>query len=102
MVILVVKFRSALSDEEVLAMAHERADQFRALPGLRQKYYVKDAETGEICGVYLWDSHEALAAYRDSELARSIPAAYQVVGAPRIEVLDVLFPLRSEAEAEAS
>lgn len=34
MVIQIVKFESALSEEEVLATANARADQFRALPGL--------------------------------------------------------------------
>jgi hypothetical protein len=39
MFILTVKFRSALSHEEVLSIMEERAPEFRALPGLVQKYY---------------------------------------------------------------
>jgi len=39
--------------------------------------------------------------YRQSELARTTPVAYKVEGQPRIEVFEVLFPLRSEDLAAA-
>lgn len=95
-VILLVKFKSPLPLDEVMEVIHSRADQFRALPGLTQKYYLRDQATGECAGLYLWDSAEALDEYRQSELAATIAAAYQVEGAPRIEVFDVLTPLRDE------
>jgi hypothetical protein len=34
---VLVKFKTALSLEEVMNVAHDRADRFRALSGLRQK-----------------------------------------------------------------
>lgn len=94
MILQIVNIKTRLSEDEVLAIAHERAPAFRALPGLIQKYYVRRQGEGEIAGVYLWDSMESLAAYRASELARSIAAAYQAVEPPVIEVGEVLFPLR--------
>jgi len=90
----IVKLKTKLSEEEVLAVAHERAPQFRAIPGLVQKYYVRGQGAGEFAGVYLWDSMASLAAFRESDLAKSIPAAYQGVEPPVIEVGEVLFPLR--------
>jgi len=51
MVIQIVKFQTTLSEEEVLAIAKERADQFRALPGLVQKYYVKLPQPNQYGGV---------------------------------------------------
>jgi heme-degrading monooxygenase HmoA len=93
-VILLVRFRSPLSLDEVMAVARERAPEFRALGGLQQKYYVHDAESGEYGGLYLWESPEALAEYRESELRASIAAAYRVEGEPRVEVFRVLEPLR--------
>lgn len=89
-----VKFGSGLKDDDVLRTMEERAPQFRALPGLVQKYYVHEPETGEYAGIYIWESRKALDEFRNSELARSIPSAYEVAGAPRVEVLKVLFPLR--------
>lgn len=95
MIIQFIRFETSLTEDEVLAIARERADQFRALPGLIQKYYVKLDQPNHYGGVYLWDSMESLGAYRQSELAATIPAAYQIVGAPKIEILEGLFQLRS-------
>jgi heme-degrading monooxygenase HmoA len=97
MIIQIVKFESALSEEEVLTTAKERADQFRAMPGLLQKYYVKLSQPNHFGGIYIWDSAESLNSYRESDLAATIPSAYKIVGSegsPNIEILDVLFQLR--------
>lgn len=94
MIIQIIKFETALSADEVIAIAEERIDRFRALPGLIQKYYVKLEESNRYGGIYVWDSMESLAAYRESELAASIPAAYKVTSPPTVEILDALFQLR--------
>lgn len=94
MILQIVKLKSPLSEEELLSIAHARAPEFRAIPGLVQKYYVNRAGEGEYAGVYVWDSPESLAAFRDSELAKTIAQAYQVSEPPEIEVAPVLFPLR--------
>jgi heme-degrading monooxygenase HmoA len=94
MFIMTVKFETTLSEDEVLAVAKQRADQFRSLPGLLQKYYVKLDQPNQFGGVYIWDSMESLKSYRESDLAASIPLAYKVVGTPRLEILDALFQLR--------
>ena len=92
--IVLVRFHSPLSLDEVMAVARERAPDFRALRGLQQKYYVQDAESGEYGGLYLWESADALAEYRESELRATIGTAYQTAGEPRVEVLRVIEPLR--------
>jgi heme-degrading monooxygenase HmoA len=95
MIMQIVNLKSPLSEEELLSKAHERAPQFRAIPGLLQKYYLNRPGEGEYAGVYIWDSRESLAAFRESELAKSIPAAYQVTEPPVIEVSEIMFPLRA-------
>ena len=99
MVIQFVKLRSQLPHEEVHRFMEERAPQFRQVPGLLQKYFCRESATGEYAGVYLWDSEESLRRYRQSDLARTTAAAYKVDGPARIEVLEVLFPLRSDEPA---
>lgn len=94
--VLLVRIKSALSTDEVMEVVEERAPEFRALDGLRQKYYLKDTATGEVAGLYLWDSAGAAADYRDSELRASIAQAYQADGEPRVEVFQVLKTLREE------
>ena len=93
-IVLMVKFKSALSIEEAKERYRERMPEFRELPGLLQKYYVHEPATGEVGGIYIWDSEESLQGYLRSDLRESIPEAYRVVGPPRIEkfqVMDRLF-----------
>lgn len=94
MILQIVNLKTALSEGDLLTIARERAPQFRAIPGLIQKYYVRREGEGEFAGVYLWDSLDSLTAFRESSLAKSIPAAYQVVEPPVIELGEVVFPLR--------
>jgi len=93
-----VRFRSKLPFDEVMKIAEERAPEFRALAGLQQKYYLRDPATGEIAGLYLWESQEALTAYRESELRASIAKAYQAEGEPRVEVYRVVKTLRDDRD----
>jgi len=96
MIIRLVKFKSALSDSEVLERYEQRAPQYRTLSGLLQKYYIKDRQTGEHGAVYIWDSLQSMKGFEQSELSRSIPEAYQIIGQPRIEILDLVYALRPE------
>ena len=96
MYLLLVKFHSGLSDADVRRNLEERLPLFRAVPGLIQKYYAREASTGDYVGVYLFESEEALLQYRASDVARAIPAIYQVQGTPRVEMLELLFPMRPE------
>ena len=60
-----------------------------------QKIYGREDETGDVCGIYFFESQEALHAFRDTELARTIPTAYEAVDVRR-EVYEVLYPLWPE------
>ena len=93
-ILLLVRFRSSLPEEEVVRRYQARLSEFRALPGLLQKYSVHDPATGEWGGFYHWESREALEAYLDSDLRRSIPATYGIVGEPRVERVEVVEVLR--------
>lgn len=94
MIIQIVKLKTSLSEDEVMTIAQERAPQFRELPGLLQKYYVKLGQPNQYGGVYIWDSRESLMAYRESELAATIASAYKGTEPPQIEVHDIMFQLR--------
>ncbi|WKK67090.1 hypothetical protein [Lutimonas zeaxanthinifaciens] len=47
-------------------------------------------------GIYVWDSPESLQSFRNSDLAKSIPEAYEIVEAPNVEIMDIMFQLRNE------
>jgi hypothetical protein len=97
MVIHFVRFKTHLAPEEVQRIMEERAPRFRSeVPGLVQKYYGYEPDSGAFCGCYIFDSEESRQAFRQSELARTIPAAYQFAAAAeevRVEAYEVLFPL---------
>lgn len=95
MIIQFVKFKSALAQEEAEKVMMKRAPHFRALPGLIQKFYGVEKETGEFTGIYLWDSEESIKEFRQSELARTIATEYKAEDTPQIELFDVMHTLRS-------
>ena len=95
MILQIIKLKSNLPEEELLKKAREREAKFKVIPGLLQKYYVKTGEPGQYGGIYIWDSPDSLKAFQGSDLAKSIPAAYEIIEAPNLELMDILFQLRN-------
>jgi Putative mono-oxygenase ydhR len=93
--ILFVRIKSGLDAQEFERRLLERRPRFREVPGLVQKIYGRDEATGDVCGIYFFESDDALAAFRETELARTIPAAYEAVDVRR-EGYEVLYPLWPE------
>ena len=94
MLVQLVRFRSALSDEAVLERYRGRAPRYRELSGLVQKYYLKFPATDEYGAVYVWKSEEAMTAFHASDLAKTIAKAYEVQEAPQVETAEVEMTLR--------
>jgi hypothetical protein len=93
--VLFVRIKSGLDAAEFDRRLLERRPRFREVSGLVQKIYGRDATTGDVCGIYFFDSGEALTAFRETELARTIPAAYEAVDVRR-EVYELLYSLWPE------
>lgn len=93
--ILFVRITSELDLAELERRALDRKPLFLEVPGLVQKIYGKDPATGEVCGIYFFEDEESLAAYKESELAKTIPSAYEASEVRR-EVYDLLFSLKPE------
>lgn len=93
--ILFVRVKSQLDEKELERRLIERRPRFLDVPGLIQKIYGRDAATGNVCGIYFFETQAALAAFRETELAKTIPTAYEAIEIRR-EVYDVLYPLRPE------
>lgn len=94
-VVLFVRIKSKLDTDEFDRRLLERRPRFRDVPGLLQKVYGRDRTTGDVCGIYFFESEEALETFRETELARTIPVAYEAIEVRR-EVYHVLYPLRPE------
>ena len=95
----VVRFRWLLPKDEVTRRYQKRFLEFRQLPGLVQKFYVYDESTEEWGGIYQGDSKESAQQYLASDLRKSIPAAYEVDGTPRVDMLSVIEFLRRSGES---
>ena len=93
--ILFVRVRSGLDKKELERRLLERRPRFREVPGLVQKIYGRDEATGDVCGIYFFENQAALAEFRDTELAKTIPSAYEAIDIRR-EVYEVLYPLHPE------
>jgi hypothetical protein len=74
--ILLVKFNSTLSPQDLQKTCLEDLEVFRNVPGLIQKYYISEESTGAISGFYIFENKKARTAFWTSELAKGIPARY--------------------------
>lgn len=81
-----VKFRSNLDRETLWKAARQREPEYRKVPGLLQKFYVEVNEPNTYAGIMIWESAEALAAFRETELSKTVTQAYAVDGAPEVEI----------------
>ncbi|MGC9445294.1 MAG: 4Fe-4S binding protein [Candidatus Methanospirareceae archaeon] len=96
LIVQIVRYKSGLSDEQVLEQYQARSSQNLAVKGLIQKYYLSFPTTGEHGAIYLWESEEALQEFRESELARSIPDVLQIQGTSDVETAEVVMVLRPD------
>ena len=94
--ILFVRIKSQLDEDELERRLLERRPRFLDVPGLVQKMYGRDEATGDVCGIYFFETQAALEAFSKTELAKTIPTAYEVSEIRR-EVYDLLYPLRPES-----
>ena len=93
--ILYVRIKSNLDSKELERRLLERRPRFQEVHGLIQKIYGRNETTGELCGIYFFEDRSDLAAFRETELAKTIPSAYEAVEV-RPEVYEVLYPLYPE------
>lgn len=93
--VLFVRVKSKLDVKELDRRLEERRPRFLEVPGLLQKIYGRDESTGDVCGIYFFKDRTSLKDFGESELAKTIAAAYEAYDVRR-EVYDVLLSLRPE------
>jgi quinol monooxygenase YgiN len=84
-----VVFTSRLHEKDVLRTIEERMPEHRAVPGLVQKLYLRDPSSGVCGGIYIWEDEAAMAAFAESDLARTIASAYRIEGRPRVQSFEI-------------
>jgi hypothetical protein len=94
--VLVILYKSALPIDRVKQLFRERSQRYRDVIGLLQKLYVHDPSTGEVGGVYLFESKKDLDVFRSSDLENSIGRAYQFIEPPTIRAFEVVQTLHAQ------
>lgn len=80
-----------------MTICSEDLEAFRTAPGLIQKYYLTEASTGAISGIYIFEDQSARKDFLDSELAGYIPVRYGVIPETlRVEQYDMAIVLNDE------
>jgi len=95
-IVQVVRYGSKLTYDQVMERFEDRADRYRQVPGLLQKYYVRYPDTDEYGGVYIWESPEALQNWRDTNLSGTLAETYEVTHGPDAEIADVMLVLHED------
>lgn len=91
--IVSMRMVSKKSRDEVDALSKEGFGKFKALPGLQQKHYIFNHETGEGGGIYFFDTKEAVDAYLNGPIVASVGERFDIDGDVKIEVVELLYNL---------
>lgn len=102
MLLQMVQFETSLDESDLLKVAEDRRPQYAAITTLLQKYYLKLDRPNHYGGVMVWKDRAALAAFRETDLARTVGEVYRTVRAPDVSVHEVLFPLRDVTFAQTT
>ena len=101
MEIVFITFESESSLEEIESRFRDRAQQFRDMEGLLQKYYVHDEESGRVGGIYVFDSEASRDALFESEIHAKLRDGSDVRDLD-ITTFHVVFPLYESGDVSAS
>ena len=101
MEVVFITYESDLSVEAIDELFRERAQRYREMDGLLQKFYLHDEESGRVGGIYLFDSPESRDALFEADVHASLRDAYAVRDI-EIETYHVMFPLYPTADVWAS
>jgi len=95
MEVVLILFKSNLPKDKVIKNFEARADLYRAVPGLVQKYYIHDDSTGHFGGIHIFDTLEAAEAFMGSDLVKSIGNAQNSHERPTVRLLHIDLVLRN-------
>jgi len=77
--VLSVKFNSTHNEDKLMGICQDDLEIFRNVPGLVQKYYIREETTGALSGIYIFKNKLARETFWNSDLAKTIPARYGVI-----------------------
>lgn len=100
MKVLMVMYKSGLPLDQIRNLFKTRARKYARVDGLREKLYVEDTATGEVGGIYVFDSEASLRKFRQSGFEQDIADTYRARFLT-IRELRVVMSLRNEPPQSA-
>ncbi len=98
--VLSVKFKSTYDAKELKGLFQKHLQLFKDVPGLLEKYYLAEGNTGASGGIYIFESKTARDAFWNSELAKDIPGTYGVIlDTLRVEQFEVVIDMNESVLA---
>jgi len=88
------ELESPLSTEEAKAKFESTAPNYRGLPHLISKAYIRSDDGRTVGGFYVWDSREAAEAMYGGDWEQRVTAVYGV--APKLQYFDVPVLIENE------
>ncbi|MGF0258075.1 YdhR family protein [Rhodococcus erythropolis] len=89
MYLLSIRFRAGKPHQEIQAMSAASLPMFRKMPGLLEKYFVENSETGEVGGIYLWETVEQVQEYLDGPVVAAMPERFGLTEPLTYEIFEV-------------
>jgi hypothetical protein len=86
-VFVTFRYEDSIDADAVGRIATAAGEQFRGMPGLRNKFFTVDAEAGVAENFYVWESEEAARAFFTPELSERVTGLYGV--APDIRFVQI-------------
>lgn len=93
MMIVNMRMQTELPKDEVDRLCREGFPKFKALEGLKQKYYIHNHENGDLGGVYFFETRKAAEDYVAGPIVATVAERFKVVGDVKIECVEVLYTL---------
>jgi hypothetical protein len=94
LVVVFAQFETTLSFDEMVAKTTAQFPQWREMPGLVQTYYVKFEEPNRFGAIHIWKDKDALIAFRETEIAKTMGQYFALSGPPEMMVIQSVFQLR--------
>ena len=101
MEIVFITFESELGLELIEARFRARAQKFRDMDGLLQKFYVHDEGSGRVGGIYVFDSEASRDALFESDIHAKLRDGSDVRDLD-ITTFHVMFPLYESGDDSGS
>jgi hypothetical protein len=83
------RMKQQLPEPELKNLLAQLVEIYKKVPGLKHKYFILDTKTGEVGGIYTFESQDALDTYLKSDVYKDVVVSNSQ-GEPKVEIFNVI------------